>query len=385
MNKKLEIQNKINCPHFEKCSGCEIENGVDRPKILEEAVEYFEKLQVKHVSHFFDQPSGWRYRAKLVVQGSSDHPIIGLYQRKTHQALDIPNCVVHHEKINEAVSLIKKFIKKNQIQPYHEESGTGELRYLQLVVQKKTGKVQISFVLNKNEETNPEKWILEETDFWHSIWLNFNDKKTNTIFGKNWSLLKGEPLLLEEFLSRDIYFHPASFAQSNHDCFEKMLTSIQTKIPKNLDVIEYYAGVGVIGLTLVGHVRSVLAVEIVEQAKICFEASKERLPNHLQDQIHFELGASESLLNLMHQKDVILLDPPRKGLDLKLLNAIILEKSLQQIVYVSCGFKSFQRDCDLILASGDWILDSVETYVFFPGANHIELLTVFIKKPTALI
>lgn len=371
------FQNDISCPHFSECSGCEISKSVDNPPVLIEAKKYFKKIGVIDLPLKVGHVNFWRYRAKLSVRGTSNNPEIGLYKKGTHSVLDIPFCKVHHKSINLAVELVKKFIQDHNVEPYNEYTKKGLLRYIQLVVERSTGKVQLTFVLNSNGEENLSKWRVDDSGLWHSIWLNFNKSTTNNIFGADWTLVKGAPLIFERFGSTEVCFHPASFAQSNLELFEQMLESINNLVPENSKVVEYYAGVGVIGLKIAPKCQSVVCSEISSEAEGCFNEAKLKLKTEDAKQISFETGLSEFRLDLMKNKDVAIVDPPRKGVDGKLLDEMVYESDLKKIIYVSCGWKAFQRDCDLILESGLWKIEKVESYLFFPGSNHIEILASF--------
>jgi len=396
MNTKRQVMNKkttendnpplkiiksvdILCPHFDECSGCELSKNVDNPPVFDEVDLYFKKKGITNLQLRVGKVIHWRYRAKLVVRGTSNNPEIGLYKKGTHKVLDIPFCKVHNESINKAVEIVKQFIHDENIEPYNEETGKGLLRYVQLVVERSSLKVQITFVLNSNMETNLKKWEINEDPIWHSVWINFNATRTNNIFGVDWAHIKGPPLIFERFGLSEVCFHPASFAQSNLELFEEMLESINNIVPENSKVVEYYAGVGVIGLKIATKCQSIVCCEITPQAEDCFNVAKSKLEPEVAKKITFQKALSERSLNLIKDKDVCIVDPPRKGVDLNLLDEIVYESDLQKIIYLSCGWKAFQRDCDFILKSNKWKIEKIEPYLFFPGSNHIEILAVFKK------
>ncbi|HRD55711.1 MAG TPA: hypothetical protein PLC42_04865 [Parachlamydiaceae bacterium] len=387
MNRKRPVINKKTapdtsfCPHIALCSGCELSSAFEEPLLIKEAQTYFAKKGISDLKIIKGSPVKWRMRAKLAVQGDFEHPIIGLYEKGTHKALNIPFCAVHHPKINEAVYHIKEWIRQKKILPYNEKTGKGELRYIQLTVERSTQKVQVCFVLNKKEEAEKKKWLLEPASFWHSIWLNFNTKKTNTIFGPEWTHINGSPLISESLANIQCFFHPAGFMQANLDLFEALLTSIEEKFPQNQNVVEFYAGVGVIGLKVASKSKKVFCCEITEEAKICFGKAKKNLPKTVSEKLFFETGFSEKRLDLLTNTEIAIVDPPRKGVDLTLLNAFVKTASLKEIFYISCGFSSFCRDSDFLIANG-WVLKSAEGYLFFPGSNHIEVFAVFTKLST---
>lgn len=363
--------NKLHpCPHAPFC--CASDEGAET--LFIEANEYFLKKGVNISPLRKGSPSHWRTRAKLAVRGTVDQPLIGLFKPGTHEVVEIPNCIAHHPKINEAVAVLKQFIQNQRIVPYNESSHKGDLRYVQLAVERKSGKVQLVLVSN-NPQPNVKQ--LYNPELWHSIWVNTNTRKDNVIFGKEWNLIVGEQFLWENYLDTEVAFLPQSFAQANPEMFTRLLGALKNQIEPNTDLVEYYAGVGVIGLVLADKCKSVLCSEIYPDGKICFEASLNKLPFH-GERIRYHVGAAADLLNLLPQGNAILVDPPRKGLDQKLLHA--LEKTEDKtLYYISCGWESFKRDCDQLLQAG-WQLQSAEVFLFFPGSPHIETLAVFKKR-----
>jgi 23S rRNA (uracil1939-C5)-methyltransferase len=303
------------CKHFPVCSGCSQDLAASVPAVWQEIKEFCED---KVVPVLEQGPSiHWRCRAKLAVRGTIGNPFIGLFKRNTHDVISIPDCLVHHPKINVAIEFIKKWMVDLQIIPYDELTGKGELRYIQLVVERGTGKVQVSFVINIKE--NNKSWIhhlecLEKShpELWHSLWLNFNDKSTNTIFGNNWFKVYGEELIWENFNPIEICYLPATFGQANLDLFEKMLQRINEWIPSHARVTEYFAGVGAIGLYLADKCLEIVCEEANPHAESCFLKAKEKLPQSVQNKLSFCNLPAEESLHLMEKTDCVI--PLEKGL-----------------------------------------------------------------------
>uniref|UniRef100_A0A6N2K3K4 Uncharacterized protein n=1 Tax=Salix viminalis TaxID=40686 RepID=A0A6N2K3K4_SALVM len=124
----------LQCPHFQSCSGCSHELNLHRPIIVDEADHFFKTLGVSDFDFESCRLWGWRSRAKLAVRGSSMKPLIGLYEEGTHNVVDIPYCKAHHPNINAAVELLRQGITKLNIEPFDEDEGTGELRYVQMAL-----------------------------------------------------------------------------------------------------------------------------------------------------------------------------------------------------------------------------------------------------------
>lgn len=384
MNKKKDAKKNLNCPLFNICSGCSINEHLEEPPVLKEALIFFENLGVKELPVFVGAVSGWRCQAKLAVRGTKRHPKIGLFREGTHDIIDIPSCVVHHPKIDEATSRLRMFIKQEEWEPYNEQTHQGLLRYVQIGVERQTGRVQLSLVLNA-QNLNPEQqdalerfWQSGADSFWHSIWINYNTTQTNVIFGKQWDLLYGEKFLWEILGRAKVCFLPSSFSQANREAFSQLLEDLVQQVPASARIVEFYAGGGAIGLNLVTKERSVICCEINPQAEICFEESRKQLPNGVSDNISYVVDKAESAQRLLREVDIVVVDPPRKGIDPQLLKAI-KSTNIKELVVVSCGWKSFQRDC-LELIEGGWKLSWVKVYLFFPGSNHIEIMAIF-KSP----
>lgn len=377
--------NSLSCLHFEACSGCSERLTLAPPVIWNEILAYFDGL-VSPILHQ-GSPIHWRHRAKLAVRGSSADPLIGLFKKHSHDVVPIPSCLVQHPRLNQAFLIIKQWMYDNHLTPYQEKESKGDLRYLQAVVERKSQKIQVSFVLNfsENEASKANHWQSmieklggEHEDLWHSLWVNYNNQRTNTIFGLHWKLVFGEEFLWESFGAVNVCYGPASFGQSNLPLFEKMLTQLREFIPKEARVAEFYAGVGAIGLFIADKCHSVVCCEMNPFAQSFFEQSRMRLSLATANKLTFHTKATEKAFQLLEDVTSVIVDPPRKGLDSSFFPIIKRAESISQLIYVSCGWDSFKRDCEKLFVDG-WNLKNVEGYVFFPGSNHIELLANFTR------
>ncbi|KAK9117524.1 hypothetical protein Sjap_016471 [Stephania japonica] len=440
----------LQCQHFDSCSGCTHQWNLHRPVVLDEVTEFFRDLGVSDFTFDTCRLWGWRCRAKLAVRGSSDKPLIGLYEEGTHNVVDIPLCRAHHPNINAAVELLKQGIAKLDVQPYDEDSRTGELRYVQMAVtlhntslpwSKRyiSGRVQITLVWNSRSENSPSSDKLNALAqfLWrsggpssnvhlvHSVWANFQTSSNNIIFGNRWRHLLGERDFWEHVGGIDVSLAPSSFGQANTRAFDSLLRKLQTYVPYGTSFTDLYAGAGVIGLSLAvaRKCRSVKCVEINKEAKVSFEKTISRLPESIDSSISWhQADTSNEPLSWLEGSDVVVVDPPRKGLDPPLLDALqtiasserkarlsessspkeknekrpwvlrareaavqiesktTWEKSSslpQTLIYISCGWESFKEDCKSLLSSKAWHLEKAHGFNFFPGTQSIEILAVF--------
>ncbi|KAL8474857.1 hypothetical protein ACS0TY_031323 [Phlomoides rotata] len=446
----------LNCRHFQSCSGCTHEYNLHHPPILDEAMGFFKSIGVSNFTFDSCRLWGWRCRAKLAVRGSYVKPLIGLYEEGTHNVVDIPECTAHHPKINAAVDLLKQAMSELNIEPHDEDEGTGELRYVQMAVttyntslpaaeRYNNGKVQVALVWNSRSESSPsfEKlnklanylWIKggprSKVHLIHSVWANFQTSTTNVIFGNRWRHLLGERDFWEHVGGIDVSMVPSSFGQANTRAFNSLLHKLQKYVPNGASVVDLYAGAGVIGLSLAAtrKCRSVKCVEVNKEAKHSFEKTASRLPTNRDCNISWhQADASKDPLSWLMGSDVVVVDPPRKGLDTSLLIALESLSSMkikdnlsdsnnrkvkiekrpwvlrepetsvqingqiaqeesqslpQTLIYISCGWDSFKKDCMSLLSSKAWRLEKAEGFNFFPGTQSIEILAVF-KRGSAV-
>ncbi|KAH0448854.1 hypothetical protein IEQ34_022654 [Dendrobium chrysotoxum] len=415
----------LQCLHFQSCSGCSQEWDLDQPRVVTEARKFFQELGISDLKFESGMLVEWRCRAKLAVRGTSERPLIGLYEEGTHNVVDIPLCRAHHPNINVAVNLLKQGICALNIQPYDEDLGTGELRYVQIAVttyntslpaaeRYQNGKVQVSLVWNsRNEQSESYKKLNALAEFlwrnagprsnshlFHSIWVNFQTSSSNIIFGNRWRLLLGERDFWEHIGGIDVCLDPSSFGQANTQAFNSLLRKLQKYVPYGSSVVDLYAGAGVIGLSVAAtrkcrqgrRLLSLRCVEINKESKLSFEKSLSRFPKHIDCNVHWHnTDASIEPLHWLKGSNVVIVDPPRKGVEQSLLDAlreiskckdskvpkssIINEKEEKRpwilrarkatvhvesktsinwakdqiwpefIIYVSCGWESFKEDC----------------------------------------
>jgi 23S rRNA (uracil-5-)-methyltransferase RumA len=353
--------------------------NVFRPPVWKEVLLFFKRIDPAlylnlHTNGFEET----RLKAKLAIR-ENEGLKIGLFKKNSHDVLEILNCPAHHSSINEALERLKKSLSDFHISAYLEKTGQGLLRYAQLAVDKISKKIALVLVLNKNDEQSL-KLIKEliaslKKDLWHSIWVNFQTKNSNTIFGEEWLKIWGEDFLWQKLNAVNIAFHPGSFSQANLDLFEKLILEIIKEGKGAKKILELYAGNGAIGLNLADKDKQVTLVEQNPLAKISFEETlkKNSFPNvaYLNEDVN-------KVKDLIHENDLIIVDPPRKGIDKEILNELENKKE-GRLFYISCCFESLQKDILKLLEKG-WKIKKAEGYLFFPGTDHIEIFSVLEKK-----
>ena len=140
----------LKCEYFPLCSGCERQGDVSSPPVWQELKNFFNQVAPDlSVDLIVKEITGWRCRSKLAVRGNSREPQIGLFKKGSHDVVSIPTCPLHHPSINAISAKVRKIMIERKIEPYDEERGGGLLRYLQFVVERKTRRVQLALVVNR--------------------------------------------------------------------------------------------------------------------------------------------------------------------------------------------------------------------------------------------
>lgn len=425
------VPDEMQCLHFEHCSGCTLRGNFASAPIVTRAKMFFKTESIDMNVHLGGHHD-YRTHVKLAVGPLSRWGglKIGLYREGSHIIEAIPDCKVHHPAINEAVELIREAAEEVGIKGYQQEdlrekrtqrrkcpekkkivgSGTGkaegDMRYLQLSLEQHSGKVQVVLVWNaltfkEAGQGLPRlvKRLKRYPNLIHSVTVNFQAAETNTIFNYNpkaWKTLWGPPVLKHKVGDATFYFKPQIFRQANLEAFSSgIIPKVVENIPVGAAVAELYSGIGIMGLNAASRAREVLCSDSNEYVAEIFDSCVDSLENEKdREKLFFEaLPAEEAIVEgQCDEAEVLLVDPPRKGLDDGVLDMLIgmhteaaTPPSLKRLIYVSCGFEALERDTKELLASGKWQLKSADGYVIFPGSNHIETVAVFDRKREAIL
>ena len=365
---------------------------------------------------------GSRRRARLAVRAGAEVEVeVGLFARRSHDVVDIvgaaaggEECLVHHPAINAAARLVRRGCGACGVRGFVERAGRrrrkdaeASLRYLQLSVVE--GGVEVVLVWD-GAPGDAGASALERLAAWlwerrggggeegglglHSVWANFNDSDGNAVllygpgrFVRLWPApAAGDDLLSwVTFGDARVAFAPGSFMQSNHQSFGALLKTLAGFVDEGNHVIDLYSGTGAIGLYLATHrsISGLTAIESVSAAAAPFEASVAALPGRavaaLEEVPQLEVCSLAEGIDArrLAAADVVVCDPPRRGLDTAALEALLRTHPRRRLIYVSCGWKSFQRDCAALLETGGYTLRYARAFPFFAGTNSWETLAVF--------
>jgi len=369
------------CSHRPPCPGCPRygERGIDdgcRSTLAALAGKFGARLDpvVEGAA------SGFRVRARLAVRGRANSPKVGIFQEESHAIVDIPSCVIHHPRVNQVARAVREALRRSGTAPYADRPHVGLVRYVQIVVERPTGKVQVVLVANDHsaESILPVAELLVPAlgDRLQALWWNGNTERTNTIFGDDWLLMAGHEAVEETIGGARVFFPPGAFGQSNLDLADRLVEDLHSRVPDGAVVAELYCGVGAIGLGLVTRSREVRFNEVSPHGLAGLEMGVAGLPSELREKVSIAGGGAASAVDMLGGANCVIVDPPRKGLDDAVVTRLRRDKR-GVLLYVSCDVESLARDADRLSANGSWRLTRLTPYALFPHTEHVETLAEF--------
>jgi 23S rRNA (uracil1939-C5)-methyltransferase len=363
-------------------------NGSNRIRLRMEGVmnEEGDEQQGIRVLPTMGMDEPWRYRNKAQVPiGAAEGGLVGgFYAKGSHRIIDMDTCLIQHEHNDEVVAKVKELGSHLGISAYNEETGRGLLRHVVVKKAFRTGEMMLVLVTNGRDIPHKDAWIgsiREAIPHVASICQNVNKKQTNVIFGDETRVLWGRDVIYDYIGDVQFAISARSFYQVNPVQTEVLYgkTVEYAGLSGKETVIDAYCGIGTISLFLAQHADQVYGVEIVPEA--IEDARSNAMLNEMKN-VKFEVGASEDVIPRWKEQgieaDVIVVDPPRKGCDPRLLDTI-LEMKPERVVYVSCNPSTLARDLR-VLEDGGYRTVEVTPVDMFPHTVHVEAVCSLIYK-----
>lgn len=392
------------CPIYDQCGGCQIQHmsyagqlawkrqlvvdnlqRIGKLNVLVEGAEGGEQQGIRILPTMgMDEP--WRYRNKAQVPiGAAEGGLVGgFYAKGSHRIIDMDTCLIQHEHNDEVVAKVKEIGSHLGISAYNEETGRGLLRHVVVKKAFRTGEMMLVLVTNGRDIPHKDAWIgsiREAIPHVASICQNVNKKQTNVIFGDETRVLWGRDVIYDYIGDVQFAISARSFYQVNPVQTEVLYgkTVEYAGLSGKETVIDAYCGIGTISLFLAQHADQVYGVEIVPEA--IEDARSNAMLNDMKN-VKFEVGASEDVIPRWKEQgieaDVIVVDPPRKGCDPRLLDTI-LEMKPERVVYVSCNPSTLARDLR-VLEDGGYRTVEVTPVDMFPHTVHVESVAVLVRS-----
>jgi 23S rRNA (uracil1939-C5)-methyltransferase len=380
------------CPVFKRCGGCSLQHYdyeaqlVYKQNMVKDILERIGGLKDIRVLPTLGMAHPWQYRnkAQFPVGEKDGNIVIGFYAARSHDIIDNPCCVIQHG-INEAViPVVKEYMDAYDVRPYDEVTGQGVVRHVMTRCSFALEEAMVVLVTTKSELPHKEQLIgmlRKAVPFLKGIVQNINNRRTNVILGERSRVLYGRGYIYDSIGPFKFKISPLSFFQVNPQqtkvLYDKALE--YANLTGHETVIDAYCGIGTISLFLAQRALKVYGLEIVKQA---VEDARENARINNVDNVSYLTGKAEDLMADLKSQgikaDVVVLDPPRKGCDTKLLEAMV-DIRPKRVVYVSCNPATLARDLKHLTEAG-FKAEEVQPVDMFAHTAHVETVCLMSRK-----
>ena len=341
-----DSRNEYSCPYYNKCGGCNIahmkydyENNFKVNKV-KNILNKFAKIQVDNLEIVYDTETYYRNKITLHVNNNNE---LGLLEENSNNIVPISKCLITNKEINKIIEVLKKLIIKENINKIIIRCGN------------KTDEILLSLYGNVRD-INSFKNISNS--------LYINDKKITNSY------------ITSYIGDKKFHIRNNSFFQVNDNIckklYDEILNIINDKKPKK--VLDLYCGVGSIGIYISDNVEEVLGIEVVENAII--DANENKKLNNISN-IKFINNKVENVIDSIKDYDMVIVDPPRSGLDNKTINSLINIKS-KNIIYVSCDPITLARDLNVLKEK--YNIQYIKLFNMFPRTSHCESVCILERR-----
>ena len=390
---KSPVEIESPCPHFGMCGGCTYQN-----------LPYEEQLKMKErqIKEMMDEavngdyiwegvkpsPVQMAYRNKMEFSFGDEYkdgPLaLGMHKRGTfHDIVNVSECQIVDADYRKILTAVLTFAQNTGLPYYHRMRHTGFYRHLLVRKAVKTGEILIDIVTSTEYELDKKGLVdailaLELEGTIAGILHTKNDSLADVVKDEGTEVLYGQDYFYEELLGLKFKITPFSFFQTNSLGAEVLYETARNYIGETKDkvIFDLYSGTGTIAQILAPVAKKVVGVEIIEEA---VEAAKENAKLNGLDNCTFWAGDVLKVIDELHEvPDLIMLDPPRDGVNPKALEKII-DFGVDRLVYIACKPTSLARDLEMLQGRG-YKVEKIACVDLFPNTYHIETVCLMSRK-----
>ncbi len=383
---KSRIDN--DCAAFRQCGGCvyrhigyEAESAIKQSAVYEN-IKRIGGIDMPPKTIITDKPN--RYRNKVQSPITADYKS-GFYAVHSHRIIPCEECLLQPEIFGRITDFVTDWAKINDISIYDETEHKGFLRHIYIRRGEKTGEIMVCLVANG--EILPESDSLVDGllsvcgDSLKSVVLNINKKDTNVILGEKCKNIYGDGYITDILCGTKVRLSALSFYQVNSVMAEKLYNKAREYAnPKDKNIIDLYCGAGTIGLSMAKEAKSIIGVEIIPEA--IKDAEYNAKLNGIENARFICADATEAAKQLAKEgitADTVIVDPPRKGCSVEVINTIADSFKPQSVVYVSCDSATLARDIKIFAERGYELVEYTPCDLF-PRTAHVETVAILSRN-----
>jgi len=326
---------------------------------------------------------GYRNKAQYPVSSQKNRVFAGFFKAGTHQVIENEKCLILPPETDRVKKIVIDYVNHYRITAYDETTGKGLLRHIYVRRGAVSEQILVCLVVNGRKLPHIDDLIkrLQTVPGFTCLVLSVNTKAGNTVLGEEFITLYGPGYIEDTLCDLKFRLSARSFYQVNHHQAQRLYEAAiaQAEITKEDLVLDLYCGVGTITLAMAKAAGKVIGVEVVEQA--VEDARENARRNGIENAEFFCGDAGKAALELENQgirPDVVVVDPPRKGLNADTIEALH-RMSPRRIVYVSCDPATLARDVALLKERG-YVLKNAQAADLFPRCSHVESIVCLVKE-----
>ncbi len=375
------------CPYYDKCGGCQLQHLSYEAQLEEKkniVVESFERYYDGNVSKILfkdtignENPYRYRNKSSLPCRHDGEKVVVGMYASNSNHLVYIDDCMIENEEIKKTREYILSFLSTNKIDVYNPKTKTGSLRYL-VIRSFGEDNTQVTFVLYK--EDNKFVNVIKKMNL-KSIYYSINsDPKSVEIFGPKLICVKGKEAIEGQLGALKFKISPKAFFQLNTKQTVVLYDEIKKacQLTGNEKILDCYCGIGSIGMYLADQAKEVRGIDVNVDG---INDAKEFAKINKIDNIKFYNGNILPHLNQFEKDgfvpDIVVVDPPRKGLELNIIN-YFQKKKVNKIIYVSCNPSTLAKNLNHL--QRDYIIKYVQPIDMFPNTAGVETVVLLFHK-----
>jgi 23S rRNA (uracil1939-C5)-methyltransferase len=386
-NKRSEYQVPVPCEVFKDCGGCDWLHVAykDQLRFKQEIVrEFFEQFTADKnmISRIIASEKINFYRNKIYLPvGETEYGLTaGIFARRSHRIITHKRCYLQPENSEKIIACSLELLAKANVTWYDEKKGRGTLKYLGLRYSEHEDRFVFIIVTNTMKlpfSKTIAGGLAEKFPRIAGVVQNINEGQSNRILGDKTKILWGRDFLTEKIGEITFKTQYLSFFQINTAQTKNILDYLKKELGSEDVVIDAYSGIGAIGIYIADKVKKVICLEQLQQA---VTDGQENCRINGVDNCRFICTQVEKELGYLLGKasaDVIILDPPRKGVEKGVIEDIA-QSPIRKIIYISCDIATQKRDVELLIRKG-FMVKKIQPFDMFPHTYHIENLVIMTR------
>lgn len=365
------------CEVVLKCGGCPLQMVNLTAQRLIKRTELEQKLGKLNENLLWQtwQPNtrttGYRTRALMMTRRRRGRLETGFFAPGTDNLVPTETCVVQHPQVEQVLGRARELLDRAGVTTWRDADRPGQLRALLFRLDPAQRSGLLTLVVTTDSGLQPIADHLRDIPGVAGVFANIHTAPGGAVLGPETRHLAGATHQMVEIGNTPLLLGPTAFLQTRHDAAEAIVATLQRLLPEKMEhLLDLYAGIGVFGLTLRARCKKVTLVERDPAGALDASRNIERLrATH----VHVREEAAETAVLALTelQPDAVVLDPPRAGCSVDVLNAIAQSPSLRCIIYVSCNATSLARDLHRLADLG-WKPAEIVPIDMFPHTLHAE-------------